>query len=589
MLASGTGSNRTTPKPALVGFSILALAFLAGGCAGRYDNNLVDLMSKGKYADAALRVESKASAETAYKVRALNQQQQALLADGRPGEAEPVAIQAFDILRTQGLNPDNTVVSVSSVWKGEPFEQAMTFHYVALTEMMLGKWDQARAAATASLFQLKDFHENQTSNKNGEFDREKFARLAAQKFNKDKKSDYLDHGYQTVDTNFALGYVMNAIANLGLDRREEAADNLNAAVRFNPVLDILRDQLLAGDYNTIFVVDYGLAPRKIAFGPYNALAKFEPTWQSDDTPVTVSVNQAIASAFPWTSDLNALAQDHRWTALDDVRMARGRLGDAMIMAGTATAAYGLNRKNDMASLIGVGIAVVGAIQRASAAADTSYDEIMPQRTYIAPSRIDSPDSTVQIAVGDSVNSRLLLPAVQPPPAGERFQVKYVRLAPASGKDLPPDWTTSGRLLYANDASNVSVPGDDLPYILGGRCVRTPSEETLAHYQAAGWLQGWTLEQLRNLYLEEGIAIDGLSPTGPTADKRHVLEGGKSLVAPLPGTAGFTRLFAQSHAPYVPAGPTVKSLAAEIASTLAGRTGEPATPIARAERVHAASR
>jgi hypothetical protein len=582
MFAPRTNSVRPHTPPALVGLSIVALALLAGGCAGRYDNKLVDMMAKGKYADAAIHIEKKAPAELSYKVRALNQQQQALLADGRPGEAEPLAIQAFDILRTQGLNPDHNVVASSQIWKGEPFEQAMTFHYIALTEMMLGKWDQARAAASSSLFQLKDFHDNQTTGKDGSFDREKFARLAAAKYQKDKKNDYLDHGYQTVETNFSLGYVMNAIANLGLDRRDEATDNLNAAVQFNPALDVLRDRLLSGDYNTIFVVDYGLAPKKVAFGPYNALAKFVPTWTSDTTPVTVSVNDALASAFPWTSDLNLLAEDHRWTALDDVRMARGHLGDAMIMAGTATAAYGAHRNNDTMTWIGVGIALAGALQRASAAADTSYDEIMPQRTYIAPTRIDSPDSTVQIAVGDSIHAQLVLPGVQPPPAGEKFQVKYVRLAPSTSKskDLPPEWTTSGQLHYANDASTMLVPGDDLPYILGGRCVRTPSAESLARYQSAGWLQGWTLDDLLNLYREEGIAFDADDPIAHAADRHHVLEGGKMLFTPLPGTAGYARLFAQSHPPYSPKSATAKALATEIKASLASRAAAPASSLAR---------
>ena len=50
----------------------------------------------------------------------------------------------------------------------------------------------------------------------------------------------------------------------------------------------LVDELKTGQYNTVLVVSYGLGPRKAAYGPDNALAKFVPRFGSEYQNSTAS-------------------------------------------------------------------------------------------------------------------------------------------------------------------------------------------------------------------------------------------------------------------------------------------------------------
>lgn len=46
-------------------------------------------------------------------------------------------------------------------------------------------------------------------------------------------------------------------------------------------------------------------------------------------------------------------------------------------------------------------------------------------------------------------------------------------------------------------------------------------------------------------------------------RTHVLDGGTSLTAPLPGTAGYARLFGQEHGPYRPRSDEVRRMVEQI--------------------------
>jgi hypothetical protein len=143
----------------------------------------------------------------------------------------------------------------------------------------------------------------------------------------------------------------------------------------------------------------------------------------------------------------------------------------------------------------------------------------------------------------------------------------VRL-PSAGAPLP--WAASGEILYTNIHAG-APQGRTLPYILGGHCVRPPSYEVLADYHRAGHLRDLGLAELRDLYRMEDIRWDDDDAAGFPGV--HVLEGGKSLASPLPGTAGYARVFASQHPPYRPASSQVRSLAARYAQ----QTHAAATP------------
>jgi hypothetical protein len=495
------------------------------------------------------------------------------IADGYALSSDPAMDDLFKLLRTHDVNQGSEVKETVlfegvKIWKGEPFEQAMAFHYVGTHYGMQGDWGNTRASEIGSLFQLKDFG---VSKKGFEGTQELLAK--AQKADKASNADadhqYLDHGYVARDTDFALGYLMAALANQQLAvttgdsaRANEAEDYFNKTVAVKNNLSDLASDLRRGDYNYVFVVDWGQGPLKYGTGPDNSVADFKPVTPSDDSRLVVSVD-GQQHAYPLVCDLNLMSVDHRWRNLEDVRKAKSYIGDALLIGGAATGAYGAINNNSTAGYVGLGLAVAGLIVKASAAADLRYCEIMPQRVYVVPAKVTSTDSKVQLQIENKPLSTLLITGLAPP-SQKGVSLRYVRLVsatPAQGQPAAaPGWATSGRLFYASDGTP-DAGAVKLPYILGGTCCRTPSEEALKEYQHAGFLQGMTLSQLQDLYKAEKIALTPQDQSGSLGS--HVLEGGDSLVAPLPGTAGFVRLFGQQHPPYQPKSDQVKALAQQL--------------------------
>lgn len=467
------------------------------------------------------------------------------LADGLPDAAEETANQTFAMLRTQGLNADRTVASVVfhegvRIWKGEPFEQALAYYYISVQKAMRGEWDNARAAAMASLFLLRDFGENERGGS------EALARRAAERDRRRRGAgdEYLDHGYAAVKTDFALGYIMTGLAARALGRAEEASDNFAEAAAVDPSLAGLADTLRDGDYNTVFVVEYGRGPAKIAYGTDNAFTRFQPRRSNNPGRLTAGVSGAAAGegagAAPAVCDVNAMAASLRWNNLEDVRAAKSTLGSVLLIGGSAVA---LGAEDDTARLVGAGVALAGLLMKGTSSADTRHMEFTPQRVYVMPVNIVTAQTTVTLGFERDAGARMVLAGIDPPPEHVPLQLRYVRM-PSEGS---PAWATSGRVAYRSRASSAAVEGDDLPFIFGGRDVSPPDAASVDRYHAAGRLRGLTAVELESIYRGEGITLtveDGRGWTG-----RHVLEGGDSLVAPLAGTAGFARLFGQDHPAY----------------------------------------
>lgn len=507
----------------------------------------MDAFEAGQFGEARVRLQEHLTDDRGDRSYILDRMRLeiACLADGDPWAAEIPANDAFSILRVQGLNADRTTSAVVfnegvKIWKGEPFEQALSYSYIAVQKAMLGEWDNARAAAAGSLFLLKDFGQNEKG--------EKLSTLEiAQKA--EKKGDaYFDKGYAPVGTDFALGYLLNGLANKAIRRDDEANDNFAAAAKVHAGLETLRDTLIAGKYNTVLVVDYGAGPAKTAYGPDNALVRFTPRWSSDQRGLEVTLSKdgqdSSAGTFPIACDVNAMSQDHMWNNLEDVRIAKSTIGQALIVGG-AVAAATADRRHQTQGWIGLGAIAVGALMRASSAGDTRHLEFLPQRVYVAPITIDASGTIITLQVSGENESRMVLPSIDPPKEGIRL--RYVRVPSRTWEGMR-GWMTSGREVYASNQSEQRVPGDDLPYILGGTDLHKPSQATLARYQEAGHLTNLTTVELENLYREEGITFAVEDQTGKSA--LHVLEGGTSMVEPLAGTAGYSRLFCQQHGPYV---------------------------------------
>ena len=367
----------------------------------------------------------------------------AAMADGDPVEAEQALGTAFELLSTAGLNEDRTSAAILlhegvKIWKGEPFEQALAYYWVAALYATLGDWENTRAASANALFRLTDFGADQNARR--------LTRRAA------ADPDYLENGYTAVDTDFALGFLMQAIAS-DLSGGPGSEDQLEAALEIDRRLEPVVEAIRRGTYDTLLMVDYGKGPTKFAYGPDDALASFAPQ-ERHWGPLVVSMGgHEIARVGP-ACDVNAMAVDHRWNNLENARVAKSRIGDVLLTGGAlAVAGRGRSSKSEIVALSGLAMMLTGALAKAGAQADTRYMEFAPQSIYLVPLELQQV-CTLQLLVDGDPGSTLVLPDFVPGEPGAP-RALYLRLHGLDGPD--PDWLTATRAVYGNDATGTYTP------------------------------------------------------------------------------------------------------------------------------------
>lgn len=545
-------------------------ALLLPACAARKpDYTLLRQVEREQYGEARARlVAMEASTRRlreSERVLYLTQLGLLNLADGLWVESETVFNELYELLRLRGANVGTGLAATVThegvrVFRGEPYEQAMGYLAIATQKLVTSDWGNARAAANSAIELLDEFDDvrygpQRTHAARGEFE------------------------YAVHDASLPAAYVLSGVANLAMGRREEAADYFGRARALDPALASVTGPLLAGEANVVVIADWGFAPQKVGAGPSGSQKAFVQRYPSDRRALRVIAGQRLgdrdvvaqsqASTFPPALDANELSRIYRWDALAGTRAAKAALGEGMVLGGVIVAG---TARNEDTGLAGLGIAALGLLTQATAHADTRQIEILAQRTYVGAASISEPATQVLLQVEGEPGSRLVLPVVDPP-RHEPLGVLYARLPTGSGLSA---WATRGEVLYANDAHWIGVDGFTLPWILGGRDVRTPNAEALADYQAAGHLRGFTVEDLRELYRLEGIRIGIDTNTGRAG--RHILEGGEWLFTPAAASTGYVRLFAQQHRAYRPKSERVRELAEQIAQERNGhgdRAGEPA--------------
>ncbi len=550
----------------------LLLAALAGGCASyQRDEMTVAQAVRGDFGAARVNAQSRLTDNPGDRNYLLDRLKTLVLtlAEGVPEAAEPHADAVYQMLRTQGLNDDKTVPSFFfgeggvRIWKGEPFEQAMGYSYVSVYEASRGNWGNARAAANNSIFLLRDFSgalQNSgpaQSDEDSVRQRERLIKAAEKSGGSADEPGEFPVDYRAVASDFELGYVLKAVSARALGDAAELNEATAQLSQVAPSLSTLAGNIRSAPFNTVIIADFGLAPRKIATGPDGAIASFRAITRSDTAPLVVRVGDSEAG-FPVVTDLNRLARDLRWNNLEDLRLAKSTIGDVLIAGGLITAVATADKDNPTGALVGLGVAAVGAITKSTAQADTRHCEVLPQRVYVALLNLPAGESTVDLSIrGSSI--RMVLPGMVAPTSG--LALRYVRLPETGGS-----WATSGRVLYFGDGA--PGPGPQLPWILGGRDVRTPSPAVMQDYYAAGLPRSITSSDLVQMYREEGISVLAQNPAAPF--DRHILEAGTTLYSPQAGTAGFARLYGQEHAPYVPRSPRVRSLADQLRAGASSR-------------------
>ncbi len=473
----------------------------------------------------------------------------AALADGDAAEAERALLRVFELLSTAGLNEDRTTAAVwlhegVRIWKGEPFEQALAYHQIATLYATMGDWENMRAAAANSLFRLTDFGRD---HQDEELSQEELARREA------KDPGYLDRGYTAIDTNFALGFLMEAIGS-DLSGLSGSDPQFDAALEINPDLEPIVNRLRERAYDTLLIIEYGKGPTKVAYGPDRALSRWEPQERGGGRLIIEEGGDEHRVAA--VADVNEMAADHRWNNLEDVREAKSAIGHILMGGGLVAVGAGAAHDSEETVLAGIGAILGGALLRSGAAADVRYLEFAPAQVFVAPLRLEQ-TATVHLRMTSS-NTEIVLPDVEPG-TSDAPRVIYLRL---HGFDSPqPAWLTATDLIYGNATTGVR-PGD-YPWILGGGDVSPPTRETLEQYQEGGHLADFTVYDLEEMYRQEGILIGSGMENRPDVGKnpsfRHVLLGGTGLFTPQPWSMGYKRLMYSTHPPYEPASDFVRSV------------------------------
>ena len=150
-------------------------------------------------------------------------------------------------------------------------------------------------------------------------------------------------------------------------------------------------------------------------------------------------------AYPVACDVNAMASDHMWNNLEDVRKAKSYLGTGLLVAGGAATAIGARHGSDEAVIAGLGAMAAGLLLKASAHADTRHCDVLPQRFYLVPLYIAPDSAPVQVQIEGLPATRMVLAGLTPPTGNQPVQLRYVRLVSTGvGASLsPPAWAVSG--------------------------------------------------------------------------------------------------------------------------------------------------
>ncbi len=529
----------------------LMIATTAAGCANPPRPHPARLYYRHQYPDArdALRDEA-ANRRSGTVILDNLRLGLAALADGDVNEADTALMRAYEYLVGGGVNPEDRKIAATllaediKVWTGEPYEQAMSFYYVAVLSMLRGEWDNARAAIRNSLFSLHAF----ALNEDGE--PKNMARVVtdAAKAN----ADPVEMADQ-IDSQFALGHVLAGLCEVQLASGHEAKPHFDKVRSLNPELTSLIEALRGGDFDTLLVIDYGRGPIKTAYGPDDALVRYVPDGRRGDRPVLAVRVDDKAVQTPGAQpvvDLWALSQYPRWWSLESIRRAKSAVGHVLLVGGGIAAGAGAAADSEPAQWAGLGALATGLGLKGAARADTRQLAMLPRCVYLVPLTLGEARRDVSLSFS---TDRMADATWHDLSGGERGRpaVYYLRQhAEAPGM---PRW--SDRPLYFT--AHTDRPDDLRPYILGGRDLAAPDPSNVDTYRRQANLGDLTLADLKALCRAEGIVFTP-GPQGRTGKAarastwyRHVAEGGRVLWSPPPGTHAHERLTRREHPPYAP--------------------------------------
>lgn len=306
----------------------------------------------------------------------------AALIEYKLDEAETAFLRAYEVMNSVGVNKGGRTLGAVlvdekiKVWRGEPFERAMTNFYLGLIYYMRQDYENARGAFENALFKLRDYGD---------------------------EDDTLDpEDYREAESSFALGYLMLGKTWIHLGRDELGDANLNRAVALQPELAPLADIERNRRSNVLLVVDYGYGPQYLrTYG--GAVAGFAPLPEAAGRiPAPAVYVNGYRADVPGLErppvDLLALAQERRWQSIDTIRAVKQTIGTGLIAGGVGYGAYRASQDDFRSedALVAGGLIAAGMLLRGSSQADVRQWEMLPRSTFVIP--LDLPPGTHEISI-----------------------------------------------------------------------------------------------------------------------------------------------------------------------------------------------
>ena len=285
--------------------------------------------------------------------------------------AEKAFLRAYEVQNSVGVNTGGRSLGATLVdegvriWKGEPFERAMTNFYLGVVYYMEHDYNNARAAFENAEFKLRDYG--------------------------DAKAD----NYKEVDSNFALGLLMLAKCQQRVGREDDARKTFDRVAKLRPELKGLADFDWNNRSNVLLIVDYGYGPQKetafdgsiVGFGPKPQQAGPipSPAVTVDGRPMGLG-----GLAVP-PVDLLALAQDRKWQSIDTIRVVKSAVGTGLMAGGL----YEGTRHGGSGELA-LGLFAAGLLMKATSQGDVRQWEMLPRTVFVLPLHV--PPGTHEITV-----------------------------------------------------------------------------------------------------------------------------------------------------------------------------------------------
>ena len=358
------------------------------------------------------------------------------LASGDVNEASRALGTAYKLLESGGVNDEARIFAATvlhegvKVYKGEPFEQAMVYSALAFTNALRGDWENVRVCARATVRRLADF-QNADPTASDRFRRE---------------------GVALVETDFALGYLLEGIADRVLGEDDSALDR---AVSLNSSLREVVERVRSGRFNTIAFIEFGRGPSKEQYGDDGAMTRWVRNQRSAGELAVFVTGTAVAGPAKAAADVNRMAEDHRWNNLENARKFKSGLGTVMILGGATTA---LASEDKGAQIAGVAVAATGLLMKLLSSADTRHNELLPSEVFVAAFELPPEGANVEIVLSGAPAERVTLNGARPgtPTAPT---VMYARVTPYRGGGSAPG-VASWRLQDAARLESAERAADD---------------------------------------------------------------------------------------------------------------------------------